>query len=123
MNRLCVGVVVLALGLPNVGRAADDTVTLFSVQGTVSKVDASKKTLVVQPTGADGKPSGKPIELMLTGTSDCFLVGTQKTGDKVSIRQRKIDVADLKPKQHVSITYAKLKNEMVLLYTAALPMD
>jgi hypothetical protein len=123
MRRLCAGLLVLSLALPVLSRAADPPLTLHSAQGTISKVDAKKGTLVVQPTSPDGKPGGKPIELTITGTSDFFMVGTQKTGNKVSIRQRKIEAADLKPKQVVSVTYTKMKNEMILLYTVALPMD
>jgi hypothetical protein len=122
MKRLCVSVVVLALALPGLNRAADEPVTVLTAHGIVSKVDVKKNALVVQPVGQDGK-FGKPIELTLTGTSKVFMVETQKTGDKVVLRQRSIEPGDLKPKQHVTITYGKLKNEMVLLYTAALPME
>src|ERR1700722_17043121 len=70
MKHLCVGLVVLAFLAP--ARAADPALPLHSTLGTVTKVDVKKTggPLVVQPTGADGKAMGKPIELTVTGTSD-----------------------------------------------------
>jgi hypothetical protein len=123
MKQLCVGVLVLALAVP--ARAADPALPLLSAQGTVTKVDVKKTggTLVVQPVGQDGKPAGRPIELTVTGTSDFVAVGTRKTGDKLTVMQRKIEGAELKQKQVVSVTYTRLGNELVLLYAAVLPMD
>jgi hypothetical protein len=111
------------LALPAAARAADpEPVALATVQGVVSKVDAEAGSLVVQPTGPDGKPSGKPVALKIAGTSNFFVVVRKEPpGKPPYLQQREVKARDLLPKQAVAVTYGKLKDDLIVLSAVAVP--
>jgi hypothetical protein len=121
MKRLGLALGLLALSLP--ARAAEpDPPPLSMVQGEVSKVDVEAGTLIVQPTGADGKAAGKPVALKIAGTSNFFLVVRRDPpGKPPYLQQREIKARDLRPRQAVAVTYGKLKDELIVLSAVAVP--
>jgi hypothetical protein len=118
MARLCVAVGLVWLLLAARSLAADPVV--MTAQGTVDKAD--KDSLTVRPRGSDGK-FGKSLVLKVTGTTTISTLVPQVRAGKQVLTQNKTDAKDLQPKQAISVIYAQVANENVLLAAVVHPAD
>jgi hypothetical protein len=90
----------------------------------VTKVDTDGGTLTIQPTGPDGKPSkSPPLVLKIAGTSNFFLVRRQEPKGKAPFfQQEEIKANKVRPRQAISVTYARLGKDDVVLAAVLVPL-
>jgi hypothetical protein len=118
MARLCIAVGLVWLLLAARSLAADPVIQ--TAQGTVEKVD--KDSLTIRPRGPDGK-FGKNLVLKVTGTSSITTLIPQVRSGKQVLTQKETPAKDLQPKQTLTIIYAAVANENVLLAAVVHPAE
>ncbi len=110
--------IVLLMTLATVQVApAEDAFRLTTVQGTM--IGYEKEELTIQPSDA----KARPVSVHVTGTSRLTIAGTQTRDGRTFMTQRDTDARALAEKQKISIIYAVLDNERILLSAVATAED
>jgi hypothetical protein len=101
-----------------VAPASGADVPIATASGIVKKATAT--ALVISPRAPDGRFQNTLV-LKLTGTSKISVLTTQKRSGQTVLVQREIDSPSLQTNQSITVIYANVKDDLVLLTAVAQP--
>lgn len=103
--------VCLSLAFPYLACLADEP-QVMTAAGTIEKVE--KDTVTIKHRTAEGK-FDKNLVLKLTGTSTLSTLSVQNRAEKKVLVQKSVDAKHLAEHQKISVIYAGVEKELILL--------